>query len=454
MARTCLTIILAAGEGSRMRSTMPKVLHEVAGLSLLGHVMRAAQGPGGDHQVVVVGREAERVEAEARVNAPEVAIAHQLERLGTAHAVMAARDAIEQGFDDILVLFGDTPLIRPETLGKMRDALADGAAVAVLGFRTSEPDGYGRLILEDGELVAIREHKDASVEELKIDFCNGGIMALAGSSVLEIIGEIGNENAKGEYYLTDCVAIARARGLKVLALEAEAEEVHGVNDRSELARIEAVWQGRRRLEAMRSGVTMLAPDTVYFSYDTEVEADAVVEPQCFFGPGVHIAAGARVRAFSHLEGVEVGEDCIVGPYARLRPGTVLASEARVGNFCETKNAKIGEGAKINHLSYIGDATIGPHANIGAGTITCNYDGMNKHLTEIGADAFIGSNSALVAPVSIGDGAYVGSGSVITEAVPDNALAVARSRQAIKPGYAEEIRKRNAAEKERREQNKG
>ncbi len=454
MARTCLTIILAAGEGSRMRSAMPKVLHEVAGLSLLGHVMRAAQGAGGDHQVVVVGREAERVEAEARVHAPEVAIAHQLERLGTAHAVMAARDTIEQGFDDILVLFGDTPLIRPETLGKMRDALAEGAAVAVLGFRTSEPDGYGRLILEDGELAAIREHKDASAEELKIDFCNGGIMALAGSSALELIGAIGNENAKGEYYLTDSVEIARARGLKVSALEAKAEEVHGVNDRSELARIEAVWQGRRRLEAMRSGVTMLAPDTVYFSYDTEIEADAVVEPQCFFGPGVHIAAGARIRAFSHLEGAEVGVNCIVGPYARLRPGTVLASEARVGNFCETKNVKVGEGAKINHLSYIGDATVGPHANIGAGTITCNYDGVNKHLTEIGADAFIGSNSALVAPVSIGDGAYVASGSVITKAVPDNALAVARGRQATKPGYAEEIRKRNAAEKERRKQNKG
>ena len=449
MARTCLTIILAAGEGTRMRSAIPKVLHEVAGLSLLGHVMRAAGAAGGNAQAVVVGREAERVDAEARRHAANVVIAEQKERLGTGHAVLAARAAIAEGYDDVLVLFGDTPLITAQSLQPLRAALAEGAAVAVMGFRTDAPDGYGRLIEEDGQLVAIREHKDASEAEREITFCNGGIMGLSGKEALDLLDAIGNDNAKGEYYLTDCVAIARERGFKVVATEADEEELIGINDRRELARVEALWQARKRLEMMAAGVSLQAPESVHFCFDTVIGADSRIEPDVWFGPGVSIGEHVHIRAFSHIEGAEIGDHAVIGPFARLRPGTRMAEKAKVGNFCEIKNASVEEGAKINHLSYIGDARVGAGANIGAGTITCNYDGLNKHFTDIGANAFIGTDSALVAPVTIGDGAYIASGSVITEDVPADAMAVARGRQVNKEGHARTIRTRNEQFKQNR-----
>lgn len=442
MARTCLTIILAAGEGTRMRSSKPKVLHEVAGLSLLGHVMRAAGEAGGEAHAVVVGRDAERVDAEARRHAGNVTIAEQKERLGTGHAVLAAKAAIAESHDDILVLFGDTPLITAQSLQPLRTALAGGAAVAVMGFRTDAPDGYGRLVEEDGELVAIREHKDASEAERKITFCNGGIMGLSGKEALSLLEAIGNDNAKGEYYLTDCVAIARERGLKVVATEADEEELIGINDRRELARVEALWQARKRKEMMAAGVSLQAPESVHFSFDTQIGADTRIEPDVWFGPGVIAGENVHIRAFSHIEGAEIGDHAVIGPFARLRPGTRMAESAKVGNFCEIKNASVEAGAKVNHLSYIGDARVGAAANIGAGTITCNYDGLNKHFTDIGANAFVGTGSALVAPVTIGDGAYVASGSVITEDVPADAMAVARGRQVNKQGHARTIRERN------------
>ncbi len=442
MARTCLTIILAAGEGSRMKSADPKVLHKVAGLSLLGHVIKAAQTAGGDAEAVVVGREAERVEKEARAHSPEVSISLQTERLGTGHAVLSARETIARGFDDVLVLFGDSPLVKSATLLRLRRALELGSKVAVVGFRTDEPHGYGRLIEKSGELVAIREHKDASEDELKITFCNGGIMALAGDVALSLLDAIGNDNVKGEYYLTDVAEIARSKGHKVVAIEAEESELHGVNDRYELARIEHHWQIKRRETLMREGVTMHAPESVYLAYDTEIGVDAVIEPNVVFGVGVKVGAKAEIKAFSHLEGAIVAEGASIGPFARLRPGTRVMEGAKIGNFCETKNTLVEKGAKINHLSYIGDARVGAKANIGAGTITCNYDGINKHFTDIGEGAFVGTDSSLVAPVKIGAGAYIASGSVITEDVPDNAMAVARGRQVIKEGRASVIRERN------------
>lgn len=451
MARTCLTIILAAGEGSRMKSSTPKVLHHVAHKTLLGHVMNAARIAGGESHSVVVGNQAEKVKTEAKTHSDQVDVFLQTERLGTGHAVLAAEKAIKRGYDDILILFGDTPLIRPETLLRLRRSLENGAQVVVLGFRTDDPTGYGRLVEKDGKLLAIREHKDASDEELEIKFCNGGIMAFSGKHAMSLLNTIGNENANKEYYLTDIVEIARSVDLKVVAIEADESEVMGVNDRFQLAQIEDIWQQNKRAELMRHGVTMHAPATVYLSHDTQIEPDSIIEPNVVFGPNVNVATGAQIKAFSHLEGATIASNVIVGPYARLRPGTQLKAGSKIGNFCEVKNAIVEEGAKVNHLSYIGDARIGKNANIGAGTITCNYDGMNKHKTDIGEGAFIGSNSSLIAPVKIGDGAYVGSGSVITSDVPSNDLAIARSRQSNKAGLAIKIRKRNQAIKDAKKQ---
>ena len=358
--------------------------------------------------------------------------------------MLSARGVIERGYDDILVLFGDTPLVRPETLERARAALAHGAEVAVIGFRTRRPEGYGRLIEKDGALLAIREEKDASEEEKAITFCNGGLMAIAGDRALALLDAIGNDNAKGEYYLTDIVEIARRTGGRAVAVEADADELVGVNTRVELAEAEALWQARRRSELMLSGVTMTAPETVFLSFDTEIGRDTVIEPDVFFGPGVTVGEGALIHAFCHFESAEIGPGAEVGPFARLRPGARLGERAKVGNFCEVKKADIGAGAKINHLSYIGDAVIGERVNVGAGTITCNYDGVNKHLTEIGAGTFIGSNTSLVAPVRVGADAYIASGSVITDAVPDQALALGRARQVNKEGRATRIRARNQA----------
>jgi bifunctional UDP-N-acetylglucosamine pyrophosphorylase/glucosamine-1-phosphate N-acetyltransferase len=437
--RTCLAIVLAAGEGTRMRSATPKALHRIGGRTLLAHVLTAAKQAGGGDIAVVVGPDHEAVAQEMRALAPEAGIFEQTQRRGTAHAVLAARKAIARGADDILVMFADTPLVRPQALSGLRSALWRGAAVAVLGFRPADPAGYGRLLTRGEELLAIREDRDATPDERKIALCNGGLMALSGKSALAILGRIGNANSKGEYYLTDAVAIAHDIGLKAVAIETGEDDMRGINTKAQLAETEAVLQKRLRAAALDAGVTMIAPDTVFLSADTKFGKDVTIEPNVVFGPGVTVADGAMIRAFSHLEGAHVGKGARVGPFARLRPGADLGADVHIGNFVEVKEAKIEAGAKANHLAYIGDARVGAGANIGAGTITCNYDGVAKHHTDIGKGAFIGSNSSLVAPVKIGDGAYVGSGSVVTKNVPADALAIARGEQTIKAGWAKRLR---------------
>lgn len=448
--RTCLAVILAAGEGTRMKSQRPKVLHEVAGRSLLGHAIASVSAAGADAIVVVAGPDRPDVAAEAKALLPSAQIVVQAERRGTAHAVLAAREALGAGHDDVLVAFADTPLLRPETFQAMRSELARGAQVAALGFEARDPTGYGRFVIEGGALKAIVEHKDAREAERRITLCNAGLMALDGRHALAILEAIGNANAQNEYYLPDAVAVARSKGLKAVALTAPESEVQGVNDRAQLAAAEAEFQRRKRCEVMAGGATLIAPETVFFSYDTKIGRDVLIEPNVVFGPGVSVADDAVIHAFSHLEGAEVGPQASVGPFGRLRPGAKLGRKARIGNFVEIKAADLGEGAKVNHLTYIGDASVGADANIGAGTITCNYDGFFKSRTTIGAGAFVGSNSALVAPVTIGDGAYVGSGSVITRDVPADALAIGRGRQVEREGWARTFRaesqekKKNAA----------
>jgi bifunctional UDP-N-acetylglucosamine pyrophosphorylase/glucosamine-1-phosphate N-acetyltransferase len=446
MQRTCLAIILAAGESTRMKSSMSKVLHPVAGRPMIAHVVESLANASITSAALVLGRDAEAVQAAAGRSDIELSAFLQTERLGTGHAVLAAKDAIAKGYDDVLVVFGDTPLITAAPLLAARKGLADGNDVVVIGFQTADPTGYGRLIVEDGALMAIREQKDATEDERKITYCNGGLMAINGARALEFLGKIGNANAKGEYYLTDIVEIVRAEGGRAIAVEAPETELTGCNNRAELAAIEAIWQKRRRHELMVSGVSMIAPETVFLAFDTQIAQDVLIEPNVVFGPGVTIESGAIIHAFSHLEGALVGAEATVGPYARLRPGANLGPESKVGNFCEVKKADIGAGAKVNHLTYIGDAFVGEKTNIGAGTITCNYDGVNKHITRIGANAFIGSNTSLVAPVSIGDGALVASGSVVTQDVPADAVAFGRARQEIKPGRAKILRERYQAEK--------
>jgi len=437
--RTCLTIVLAAGEGTRMRSSRPKVLHRVAGRSLLGHVLTALKTTENTAIAVVVGPEHDDVSADARANFADSQVFVQNERRGTAHAVLAAKAALAQGADDIVVVFGDTPLIQPQTLDKLRGAIAGGAAVAVLGFKPADPTGYGRLVTQGAELIAIVEHADATEQQRAIALCNGGLMAFDGRTALKILGRIGNANRKGEFYLTDAVKIARDMKLGAVALEVTEDEVSGINTKSQLAAAEATMQQRLRQAVLEAGVTLVTPDTVYLAADTKLGKDVTVEPYVVFGPGVTVEEGATIRSFSHLAGAHVGKNAIVGPYARLRPGARLEENVHIGNFVEVKEALIEAGAKANHLSYIGDARVGAGANIGAGTITCNYDGTAKHITDIGKDAFIGSNSSLVAPVKIGDGAYVGSGSVITADVPADALALGRGRQSIKEGWAKRLR---------------
>jgi bifunctional UDP-N-acetylglucosamine pyrophosphorylase/glucosamine-1-phosphate N-acetyltransferase len=437
--RTCLAIVLAAGEGTRMKSARPKVLHAVAGRTLLAHVLAAVGAAGGTKTAVVVGPDREDVAAEARAMALGAQVFVQTERRGTAHAVLAAKAALEQGADDILIIFGDTPLIRVETLEKLRTALAGGAAVVVLGFRPADPTGYGRLVTKGAELLSIVEHADATKQERAIPLCNGGLMAFAGRSAMKILQSIGNANRKGEFYLTDAVAIARGMNLRTVALEVTEDEVSGINTKAQLAATEATMQQRLRQSALDAGATMVAPETVHLSADTKFGKDVTIEPYVVFGPGVTVEDGATIRSFSHLQGAHVGKGAIVGPYARLRPGAKLEEGVHIGNFVEIKEATVEAGAKANHLSYIGDARVGAGANVGAGTITCNYDGAAKHRTDIGKGAFIGSNSSLVAPVKIGDGAYIGSGSVITADVPADALALGRSRQTVKEGWAQRLR---------------
>ncbi|TYC65672.1 bifunctional UDP-N-acetylglucosamine diphosphorylase/glucosamine-1-phosphate N-acetyltransferase GlmU [Stappia sp. BW2] len=444
--RSCLSIVLAAGLGTRMKSNLPKVMHEIGGLPLVGHVIKTLKQAGSDRISVVVGPDMPELEKLVNVLAPEATCPVQRERLGTAHAVLAARTALETISDDILILFGDTPLVTPETIGEVRNALADGAEVAVLGFEARKPFGYGRLVTEDGRLIAIREEKDASDDEREITFCNSGIMGFSGKHALSLLDSIGNANAKSEFYLTDAVEIANSRGLKVVAISASEAETQGINTRAQQAACEADFQDRMRQAALENGCTLLAPHTVYFSHDTVLETDCIIEQSVVFGPRVKVAAGARIRAFSHLEGATVGENSVVGPYARLRPGAVLGADTRVGNFVEVKNATFGDGAKANHLSYIGDASVGSKSNIGAGTITCNYDGYLKHRTDIGAGSFVGSNSTLVAPVTLGSGAFVAAGSVITANVEPDSMAFGRARQTVKEGKAKELRARLQAAK--------
>ncbi|QRM55526.1 bifunctional UDP-N-acetylglucosamine diphosphorylase/glucosamine-1-phosphate N-acetyltransferase GlmU [Sinorhizobium sp. BG8] len=442
--RSCLAVILAAGESTRMKSSMSKVLHPIGNKPMIAHVVDALATAGIDDVALVLGRDAEKVATAAKNPSINVSTYIQKERLGTANAALAAREAIASGYDDVLVIFGDTPLITDGPLNAAREKLRAGNDVVVIGFMAQDPSGYGRLIVENGELVAIREHKDATEAERAIAYCNGGLMAINGRRALEWLDKIGNDNVKGEYYLTDLVEIVRSEGGKAIAVEAPEEELTGCNTRAELAFIERLWQERKRLELMLDGVSMIAPETVFLSFDTQIGRDVTIEPNVVFGPGVIVESGAVVHAFSHLEGAIVRSGASVGPYARLRPGADLGAGSKVGNFCEVKQASIGEGAKVNHLTYIGDAFIGARSNIGAGTITCNYDGINKHITRIGEDAFIGSNSALVAPVEIGNGAYVASGSVVTVNVPDDAVAFGRARQENKEGRARLIRERSLA----------
>jgi bifunctional UDP-N-acetylglucosamine pyrophosphorylase/glucosamine-1-phosphate N-acetyltransferase len=437
--RSCLAVILAAGEGTRMKSSLPKVLHPIGNLSLIGHVMRAVKAAACDRIAVVVGPGHDATADLVTGMADNASVFAQTERLGTAHAVMAARPALEQEADDVIVLFGDTPFVTAGTISAMRNALANGAAVVVGGMRPQDPQGYGRLIVEDGRLTAIREHKDASEAEREITFCNGGIMAFAGKTMLGILDKISNSNSQNEFYLTDAVEIADEMGLEARAIELPELDVLGINDRVQLADAEAKFQAGMREKAMLGGASLCAPNSVYFSYDTVLGQDIQVDPEVYFGPGVIVEDGVTIRAFSHIEGAHIRSGATIGPFARLRPGADIGSRAKVGNFCEVKNATVDEGAKINHLTYIGDAHVGARTNIGAGTITCNYDGFNKFRTEIGADAFIGSNSSLVAPLTIGDGAYIASGSVITKTVTADTLAIGRARQVDKPDWAKKRR---------------
>ncbi|WP_127076114.1 bifunctional UDP-N-acetylglucosamine diphosphorylase/glucosamine-1-phosphate N-acetyltransferase GlmU [Rhodomicrobium lacus] len=438
-------VVLAAGQGTRMKSALPKVLHQVGGLPLVAHVVKAAADAGAESCFVIVPPDAREFDA---LRLPIAArFFEQRDRLGTAHAVLQARPALETSNLPVVVLCGDTPLVTPDSLARLSGAVANGADMAVMGFEARDPQGYGRLITDaSGALLAIREHKDATEEERAITLCNAGILAFRGDLILSLLDRIGNDNAQREFYLTDAVEIARARGLRVAFEIIDEDEVRGVNTRAQLAEAEAIFQRRARAAAMAGGATLIAPETVTFSHDTVIGQDVVIEPNVIFAGGVVIEDGVTIRGFSHLEGARVGRGSTIGPFARFRPGTVLEAGVHVGNFVELKASHVGEGAKVNHLSYIGDAHVGAKTNIGAGTITCNYDGYKKYKTDIGAGAFIGSNSSLVAPVTIGDGAYIGSGSVISEDVPPHALALTRAPQVHKDEWAKRKRARADAEK--------
>lgn len=424
-----LAIILAAGEGTRMKSAHPKPLHEVARLSLLAHSIASAKAVA-DRLAVVVGAGGDQVGPAALKVAPGATLHTQTERLGTAHAVLAAEEALAGATGDAVILYADTPFVSKASLQRMQSAKAD---VAILGFRAADPGGYGRLIVQDGKLTKIVEAKEASSEELTIDFCNSGVVWAKADLLLSLLREVGNDNAKGEYYLTDIVEIANARGLTCAAVECDETETLGVNSRADLASAEAAFQARARAAAMTYGATLTAPETVWFSHDTVLGRDVVVEPNVIFAPGVTVHDGATIRAYSHLEGCTVRSGAIIGPYARLRPGADIGEGARIGNFVEVKNSKFGKGAKANHLAYIGDADVGAGSNIGAGVITANYDGVFKYPSRLGENAFVGSNTTLIAPVEIGAGAYIAGGSVITGTVEEGALALSRAERQEKPG---------------------
>jgi len=440
-----LSIILAAGEGTRMRSATPKVLHPVGGLPVVSHVLRTVAASGADI-AVVVGPDHAAVEAAVTKVAPNAVIARQEQRLGTGHAVLQARAAYEPAEGNVLVLYADTPLVTGDTVARMVEKLDAGADMVVVGFRPLDPTGYGRLLTENGQVRAIREHRDASEAERQIGLCNSGIIGFRADTLRAVIERIGNANAKGEYYLTDAVELATGDGRRVDYIEADADELIGVDDRTKLAKAEATFQEFRREEFMKAGVTLKDPASVWFSYDTEIGRDVTIFPNVVFGPGVKIADNVEIRAFCDIEDAVIGEGASIGPFARIRGGAELGPDVHLGNFVEVKKSRIGAGTKAGHLSYLGDAEIGSKTNIGAGTITCNYDGVNKDKTIIGDNVFIGSNASLVAPVTIGDGAYTASGSVITDDVPADALAFGRARQETKPGYAPRLREKALAKK--------
>ncbi len=455
MAAPLLTVVLAAGQGTRMRSDTPKVLHKIAGRSMLGHVLDVVRGLTPERLALVVGPGMEDVAAEGQAAAPAIETYVQAERRGTADAVLAAADALTTHKGDVLVLYGDTTLLTAATLARMRSALEEGAGVVVLGFEAADPTGYGRLLTDaHGRLIAIREHADASEVERQLRLCNAGVMAFRVRDLAALLRKIGSANAKGELYLTDAIALARAEGATARVAVCDEDEVLGVNDRTQLAAAEAIWQRRRRLEAMINGATFVAPETVWLSYDTVIGRDVLIEPNVVIGPGVVIEARVTVRANCHIvghhgkdrAGLRIREGAIIGPFARLRPGADIGPDVHIGNFVEVKNAVMEAGAKANHLAYIGDGRVGAEANIGAGTIFCNYDGFEKHHTDVGAGAFVGSNTALVAPVKVGDGAYIGSGSVITKDVPADALAVGRAVQETREGWAARYRARRQRRK--------
>ncbi|MBD3837969.1 bifunctional UDP-N-acetylglucosamine diphosphorylase/glucosamine-1-phosphate N-acetyltransferase GlmU [Brevundimonas sp.] len=443
MTRARAAIILAAGQGTRMKSPLPKVLHPVGQRAMLDHAIDAAQGLGCERIVVVVGNHSPEVRAHVEKRLGPDAVAVQDPPLGTGHAVRAAEPALA-GFDgDVVVTYGDVPLLTAADIAPVFGA----EGVTVIGFQARDPGAYGRLVIEGDTLVAITEAKEATAEVLAITACNSGVMAAPSAVLFPLLAQVTNENAKGEYYLTDVVELARKAGHPTRAVFADEDAVMGVNAQAELAQAEALFQKVQRETFLAAGVTMSAPDTVHFAWDTQVGGGAVIEPFVVFGPGAIIDGGARIRSFSHIEGARVASGAEVGPYARLRPGADLAEGVKVGNFVEVKNVTMDKGAKANHLAYLGDGAVGAGANIGAGTIFCNYDGFNKARTQIGAGAFVGSNSSLVAPVVIGAGALIASGSVITEDVPADALAFGRARQTLKPGAAAIFREQAQAKKD-------
>ena len=440
--RRFAVIILAAGQGTRMRSDTHKVLHPIASRPLLLHLLDRVDALGANKRVVVVGKGREQVEA--AIAGRDVTVAFQAEQKGTGHAVQQAADALA-GYDGpVLILYGDTPFVKAETLRRMLDRLDGdgGPGVVVLASCPPDPLKYGRIILGEGDRIAkMVEYKDATEEERAVRLCNSGMMAIRAKDLFRWLGKVGNENAAGEYYLPDVVNIAAAEGREAVVIEGDPYETAGVNSRAELAHLELEWQRRRREQVLHGGATLIDPESVWFAYDTKLGRDVTVEPHVVFGPGVEVADGATIHAFSHIEGATIGAKAKIGPFARIRPGTRLGERSKVGNFVELKKAEVGDGAKVNHLSYVGDASVGARANIGAGTITCNYDGFGKYRTEIGDGAFIGSNTALVAPVRVGDGAIVGAGSVITSDVEPDSLAVERSEQKGIAGWARRFRER-------------
>jgi bifunctional UDP-N-acetylglucosamine pyrophosphorylase/glucosamine-1-phosphate N-acetyltransferase len=445
--RPFAAIVLAAGKGTRMKSDRHKVLHPIAGRPMLAHLLSSVDALGPAKTIIVVGSDREQLEPLVAEHGGQVVV--QDPQLGTGHAVQQAEASLA-GFDgDILILYGDTPFVETKTMLKMLERLngRDAPAAVVVASRPADPRNYGRILTDsEGYILRMVEHKDATADERSVDLCNSGLMAVRSADLWPLLSGVENDNAAAEYYLPDIVMLAAAVGRRSAVIETEPAEVEGINSRSELAAVEAEWQRKRREQAMADGVGLIAPQTVWFSWDTKIGPDTIIEPNVMFGPGVTIGEGARIRAFSHIEGASVAAGAEIGPFARLRPGTEIGEQAKVGNFVEVKKSRLGKGAKANHLAYLGDAEIGAGANIGAGTITCNYDGFFKYGTKIGEGAFIGSNSALVAPVSIGPGAIVGAGSVVTKDVEADALALGRGEQKVKPGWAARFRAAMAAKK--------